>query len=209
MNPIPKQITRLAARARALREGTETYFFVNCLTGLKSLCRDHQVAARFVLYLAERTQEKMNADSKHPTAARSDYSSEANWAYYKAFVAEAIAAMRGYLEMPSAANGDRGGRTSALRDILFRITEVQNEYERQRWGPVRLIYSRDLLVVENALRCFVSPDEASYWAYHTARQYAERYDPHYGTGLIPASAPLLEDIVQFWHSDQTLRDMER
>ena len=57
-------------------------------------------------------------------------------------------------------------------------------------GLVRLIHSRDLLVVEKALRCFVSPDEASYWVYHTARQYAERYGPHYGTGFIPSSAPL-------------------
>ncbi len=194
MNSIPKQITKLATKAQALREGTDTYFSVNCLTGLKSLCCDAHVAAHFVLYLAEQTQEKMNI------AARSEYISEVDWAHYKALVAEAIAAMRSYLEVPSAAN------LSALRDVLLKITEVQDEYERQRWGPVRLIHSRDLLVVEDALRCFVSPDEAPYWAYHTARQYAERYDPHYGTGLIPASTPLLEDIAQFWHSDQAHRD---
>ena len=40
--------------------------------------------------------------------------------------------------------------------------------------------------------------EVPYWAYQTARHYAEQYDPRYGDGLIPASAPLLEDIVQFW-----------
>lgn len=200
MKSIPKQIVKLAARAQALREGTETHFFVNCLTGLKSLCRDPQVAARFVLYLAERTQEKMGG------GVPSEYISEADWAHYEVLVAKAIDAMRIYLEAPDAVAGDHRGRTSALRDILSKITTAQNEYERQRWGPVRLIRSRDLLVVENALRCFVSPDETSYWAYHTARQYAERYDPHYGTGLIPASAPFLEDIVQFWHSDQTRRD---
>ena len=124
MNPIPKQVTRLVARARALREGTETYFFVNCLTGLKSLCRDHQVAARFVLYLAERTQEKMNADNKHPTAARSDYSSEANWAHYKAFVAKAVDAMRGYPEMPSAANGDVATWVALVRSGYFNRLEI-------------------------------------------------------------------------------------
>jgi hypothetical protein len=40
--------------------------------------------------------------------------------------------------------------------------------------------------------------EAGYWAYHAARDYAERYDPHYGTGLIPESAPMVKAIVGFW-----------
>jgi len=36
------------------------------------------------------------------------------------------------------------------------------------------------------------------WAYRVARQYAERYDSRYGVGLIPASAPAVEDIGSFW-----------
>jgi hypothetical protein len=31
-----------------------------------------------------------------------------------------------------------------------------------------------------------------------ARDYAERYDSSHGTGLIPASAPFLQDIADFW-----------
>jgi hypothetical protein len=194
MTSIPKQVTKMAARAQALREGTESYFSVNCLTGLKSLCREFQTAARFVLYLAKRTQDKMNA------AARSRYISEADWADCKALVAEAIAGMSSYLEVPNTDN------LSVLRDVLFRIAEMQNEYERQEWGPVRIVYSQDLLVVENALRCVVSRNEAPFWAYHTARQYAERYDPHYGAGLIPTSASMLEDIVRFWTEHQIHQD---
>jgi hypothetical protein len=190
MTSIPKQVTKLAARAQALREGTESYFSVNCLTGLKSLCREPQTAARFVLYLTERTQNKMNA------AARSRYVSEADWVHYKALVAEAIAGMSSYLEAPNTDN------LSVLRDVLSRIAKIQSEYERQEWGPVRIVYSQDLLVVENALRCAVSRNEAPFWAYHTARQYAERYDPHYGVGPIPTSASLLEDIVRFWTEHQ-------
>jgi hypothetical protein len=36
------------------------------------------------------------------------------------------------------------------------------------------------------------------WAYQTARCYAERYDSGYGTGLPPASIPLVQDIADFW-----------
>ena len=36
------------------------------------------------------------------------------------------------------------------------------------------------------------------WAYEIARDYAERYEGSHGTGLVPKSAPLLQDIVDFW-----------
>jgi hypothetical protein len=62
-----------------------------------------------------------------------------------------------------------------------------------------MIYSREILLIEYALDCMLSPDLAAEYAYRAAREYAERYEPRYGTGLIPASAPLLADIVQFWH----------
>ena len=57
-----------------------------------------------------------------------------------------------------------------------------------------------VLIIENSLRCVLSwtVEEAGYWAYHAARDYAERYDPHYGTGLIPESAPMVKAIVGFW-----------
>lgn len=34
--------------------------------------------------------------------------------------------------------------------------------------------------------------------YQTARAHTEEYDPRYGNGLIPASAPRLADIAEFW-----------
>jgi hypothetical protein len=188
LKEIRRKVAKLAAMAQALRGGSETYFSITRLTSLKSLCQEHEIANRFVFYLAERTREKINTDS------RPRYISEADWTQYKRLIAEAIAGLRNYLEAPTAEH------LSALRDILFRIAAEQNECRKQGWNTVRLIYSTDLLVVEYALRCVIYADMAPYWAYQTARQYAERYDAHYGTGLIPASAPMLEDIVQFWHN---------
>ena len=188
-----KQTRKLAAIAQALREGTETYFPITCLTSLESLCRDSQVANHFVLYLIEQTREKIS------TSARPKHVSEADWTQDEALTAEAVAGIRDYLEMPNTEN------LTALRDLLFRITETQNVHRRQGWNIIRVIRSQDLLVVENGLQCIVSPDMAPYWAYHTARQYTERYDPRYSTGLIPTSAPFLEDIVCFWIEHQTPR----
>lgn len=63
--------------------------------------------------------------------------------------------------------------------------------------------------MEKAIYCALAEDAtvAGHWAYQAARDYAEKYDPHYGTGLIPLSAPLVAHIAKFWlerYSDQTM-----
>jgi hypothetical protein len=75
---------------------------------------------------------------------------------------------------------------------------VNDEYESIPYGTLRKIQNRDVLIVEDAVRCALSPYSAPSWAYHLARDYTERYDSRYGTGLIPESAPLVMDIVGFW-----------
>ena len=57
----PRQVRRLIETATALRAGTSTYFAITRLTSIKSLCKQPEVAARFVCYLAERTLERMQA----------------------------------------------------------------------------------------------------------------------------------------------------
>ena len=87
---------------------------------------------------------------------------------------------------------------SPLWDLLRQLEEFQNEYKRIPWGPVRLIKSRQLLVVEQALRCMRSPYTAPFWAYQAAKDYAERYDPHSPHGLVRASTPAIQDMARFW-----------
>jgi hypothetical protein len=60
-----------------------------------------------------------------------------------------------------------------------------------------------------ALSCLLQPTASADWGYHLARQYAERYNSRYGTGLIPESAPMVEDIADFWcqyHLGKPLRE---
>jgi hypothetical protein len=181
------RIDKLSDAARALQEGHETCLSITRLTSLKSLCRDPRVARRFALYLAGLTLERLNASCPPYTAGE-------DWVRYKALAAGAVSAMEGCVRSPN------DGDLEILRSIFRAATEVQNEYRKVGWNMVRTIHSRDLLVIEYALRCFLEPDQASEWVYRVARTYAERYDSRYGTGLIPASAPLLEDIVRFWRS---------
>ena len=85
------------------------------------------------------------------------------------------------------------------------IKQLQNTHQNQRGGLVRVIESSDTLVVEKAITCILSPANSAVWGYHVGREYAERYNLHYGTGLIPESAPLMEDIVNFWYHSYDMK----
>lgn len=184
---MPRQVRRLIETATALRTGTSTYFAITRLTNIKSLCKQPEIAARFVFYLAERTLKRMQAQA-YPS-----YIDPADWAHYQSLVSEAVAMLGEYLQTPSV-KGER-----QLRSMLSRAEAVQTYSGEQIWGhPLRTIHSNEVLVIEDALQCLTAPWAASYWAYQTAKDYAERYNPRYGTGLIPESLPLLDDIIAFW-----------
>ena len=78
------------------------------------------------------------------------------------------------------------------------VRGVQNTYKQHQWGSVRIIQSSDVLLTEYALSCLLQPTASADWGYRIARQYAERYHSRYGTGLLPESAPMVEDIADFW-----------
>lgn len=183
-----KRIRRLEETCAALKEGTSTYFSITRLTSLKSLCQSPQVAAQFTVYLAERTLEKVNAGTcpQHLTAA--------DWEQHQALMVRAVSRMRKHLQKSTEKS------SAALRKILPEIQQVQSYTGYYSWDrPIRSIHNRDVLVIEDALNGLLSPQVASHWAYKTARDYTERYNPRYGTGLVPESVPLLEDLLQFWN----------
>ena len=74
----------------------------------------------------------------------------------------------------------------------------QAEYKPISWGMVRIVKSMGLLVAEKCLESILRAGEAPSWLYQAARDYAERYDSRHGTGLIPSSAPMAQEIADFW-----------
>ncbi|MHB8863100.1 MAG: hypothetical protein ACYC6N_11890 [Pirellulaceae bacterium] len=181
---IVKKIRTLAQIVDDLRHGKD--FSITRLTLLKSLCSDPEDAAQFALYLAKKTQQAMKA-RRRPSHVKA-----AAWQRYQQLANKGVRGMAGYLK-------DRTSqRESRLDELLQEIRNEQNELEHQRWATVRIIHSMELLVVETALECVLSPWASSELGYVIARQYAQRYSSQHGTGLIPASAPLVEDIAEFW-----------
>ena len=182
--PTVKKIQTLAQIADDLRRGK--HFNITRLTLLKSLCSDPEATAQFGLHLANKTQKAMKARNS-PKHIKPE-----TWQRYQRLVGKAVRGMTRYLK------DGTNQSNSSLGDLLREIRGEQNEFEHQRWAVVRIIHSMQLLVVETALECVLNPWASSALGYQLARQYAERYNSRYGTGLIPASAPMMEDIAEFW-----------
>jgi hypothetical protein len=175
---------KLAQIARDLSEGAN--FSITRLTTLKSLCEDPEVAARFAVYLANHTSGRINEMSSPLHLSNSE------WRMHNELVERAVERLQSYVEGPA------GPKREELRELLRELESVNNEYESIPYGMVRIIRDKNVLIVEDAVRCVLSAYSAPSQAYHLARDYAERYDPRNGTGLIPDSAPLVMDIVDFW-----------
>src|SRR5215467_2140520 len=180
---IPK-IRQLATIARELREGAS--FNITRLTTLKSLCEDATAAARFALHLAQLTYRRMR-DRACPAHLDPE-----KWEYSLQVVDESLRQMQRYLENPTEENAD------LVRAWLSDVRKLHDCYVHQAWGPVRSIDSTEVLLIAYALSYLLQPTVSADWGYRLARQYAECYDPRYGTGLVPESAPLVEDIADFW-----------
>ena len=76
--------------------------------------------------------------------------------------------------------------------------EEKKGSRRGGWGTVRMYTSREQVVVEDDLKSNLRDHHSPVWLYQAARDYAERYDSRYGTGLIPDSAPMVQEIADFW-----------
>ncbi len=179
------QIQRLAETAAALREGKSLP--VTRLTVLKRLCQDVRGGTRFLVYLAAAARDQMGREQQR---RRDGLSHER--ARQQRLASRAVAAMKRYLASPS----ERG--TERLCELLGQVFRVQDTYEPGPRGGARIIISPSLLVVEYALRGVLSPSELPHWAYRAARQYAERYDSRFPNGLVPKSAPRVEEMADFW-----------
>ena len=168
---VAAKLRRLALLAKELRDGKR--FEITRLTALKSLCEDPTAAGQFTLHLAERA--KGNAKKR-----------------YKPLIANALRQLKRQLANP------RDQVPQSLWEAIRELEESQNETRKHRWGRVRIIHCGEALLAEYGLRCVARRWESAHWGYRAARQYAERYDPRHGTGLIPESASAVEDIVGFW-----------
>ncbi len=187
------RIRKLAGLPAEIRE-SRWAVSVTRLTVLKSLCRQPDLANRFVAHLARKTLDHLDEEkgrSTHPLTPTEQS--------HRRMMEDALEGMTAWQRNPT----EKLRRT--LSELLGRLRAEQNEHRNIPFGAVRLITDSKLLLVEYTLECHLAHErEVGTWAYQTARQYTERYDPSRGTGLTSASLPFVQDVVEFWMTEYAL-----
>ncbi|HVS36591.1 MAG TPA: hypothetical protein VMS17_13595 [Gemmataceae bacterium] len=184
---VLRKVRKLALLPEEVRR-SQWAVSVTRLTVLKNLCDDAEKANRFVTYLTSKTLEHVQQGK-----GRAGSADTAEKRAHREMMTAALPEMEAWLRRPTDERRER------LLDLLGRMRDQQNEYKNIQWGPVRIVTDWDLLLFEYALHCLLGPArEAGSWAYQTARHYAERYNSGQGSGLVSSSAPLVQDIADFW-----------
>jgi predicted ATPase len=179
-----KRVRKLAEIAAELRQGDD--FPVIRLTTIKSLCAEPQAVAGFAFFLAQRVQTKMRQEDSPER--------------YRKLVDRAVKELKTYLTDPTDERKER------LSSLYREMEAEQDDYQSIGFTMVRMLKSRDLVVVEECLKAVVKVYESAIWAYQAAKDYAERYDARYGTGLIPSCAPMVEEIAGFWRKYYEIKE---
>lgn len=174
---------KLATLAEELRAGKS--FRITRLTVLKRLCAGWESAAPFACYLADLAQDHFRATPPPLLDAE-------RLEVFRQRIDTAAACIHSYMAAPTR------DADLALRAAHRELESAQSETRDMKWATVRTIHCREALVVEDAVHCILDPRSSAAWGYQLGRDYAERYDPRHGNGLVPASAPLVREIAGFW-----------
>ena len=94
----------------------------------------------------------------------------------------------------------------ATQTLHDRLRDFQNEYQNQRWGPVRIVHNWNLMLVEQGLSIYLWHLDSSAHGYKLAADYCQHYDPRYGNGLNGPSRTKIAEIVRFMFTIEALED---
>lgn len=85
----------------------------------------------------------------------------------------------------------------AMRELHGRLEAFQPDYRSLKWGQVRLVNSKALMLIEEALAiCLRHPDDPRL-GYKLAADYCGHYSPRYGRNLNGSSRDRVREIAEF------------
>jgi hypothetical protein len=85
----------------------------------------------------------------------------------------------------------------AMRELHGRLEAFQPDYRSLKWGRVRLVNSKALMLIEEALAiCLRHPDDPRF-GYKLAAYYCEHYSSKYGNNLNGPSRDRVREIAEF------------
>jgi hypothetical protein len=93
------------------------------------------------------------------------------------------------------ARGDLNPRV--MRELHERLKAFQPDYMHLKWGPVRLVKSKGVMLIEDAFTiCLRHPDDPRF-GYKLAADYCGHYNARYGRNLNGPSRDRVQEIAAF------------
>jgi len=94
----------------------------------------------------------------------------------------------------------------AARSLHDRARAFHNEFQKQQWGPVRIIHCWPLLLVEEGLALHAGLHRHPSSGYKLAADWAQNYDGRHGNGLNGPSRAKLQKLRRFMFNVEALED---
>jgi hypothetical protein len=94
----------------------------------------------------------------------------------------------------------------AAETLHGRLRDFQNEYQQQRWRPVRIVHNWNLMLIEQALAIYLWHTDSLAEGYKLAADYCQHYDPQYGNGLNGPSRTKIKEIVRFMFTIEAVEE---
>ena len=94
----------------------------------------------------------------------------------------------------------------AAESLHHRLRSFQDEYRKQRWGPVRIVHNWNLMLVERGLAIYLWHTDSPVEGYRLAADYCQNYDSRYGNGLNGPSRTRIEEIARFVFTVEALEE---
>ncbi len=182
---LNKTLQKIEKIESEIAQGTK-YLSITRLLILKKLCKDNLAKCSFALYLTEKTYQSY-IQEKMPNKEIESY------------IEKSLKLMKDIISKSkeSTTFSISTSNKNKLNDYHTTLLISQNNTRKGPFGiQIRSIHSMPLYITEIALSCFINDDEKL--GYEIAKNYTEKYNCNYGTGLIPESLPYIRDIVKFW-----------
>lgn len=94
----------------------------------------------------------------------------------------------------------------AARQLFDRLRDYQSDYERHRWGLVRVLKNRNLLLIEQALAIVLRKPARPSDGYRLAAHYCRHDDLQTGRGLSAKSTTKILEMMRFMFTQEALED---
>lgn len=182
----------------------------------------HSAVPEKILNIAAEIDSKGSASLTRLTVLKKWFEQPGRLPAFGLWVARRVSARKGKTTGAAGALLDETRRllgSAATRESLFqrldsekaenlhaRARTFHNEFERQQWGPVRIIHCWPILLVEEGLALHLGIARHPADGYKLASDWAKNYDARYGNGLHGPSRGKLEELVRFMFSVEALED---